>query len=70
MFRSDPRCVIPCMPGRAEGDEGSGVALGDAPAPGATRMGGTAVREEGPSGAEKAERDIVAIMSMSIRSIP
>ena len=34
---------------------------------GATRIGGVAVREEGPMGAENAERDAAAIMMMSIR---
>lgn len=57
------------MPGKAKGDEGSGAALEDAPEPGATRMGGTAVSEEGPIGAEKAERDMAAIMMMSIRTM-
>lgn len=69
MFRSDPRWIPPGAPGRA-GCEDEGAALEEAPGFGATRIGGTEEREDGPIGAEKAERDMAAIMMMSIRSIP
>ena len=70
MLRTDPRCIPPGTPGRAKGEDGSGEAPVDAPGLGATRIGGSAVREEGPIGAEKAERDMAAIMMMSIRTMP
>ncbi len=71
IFSNDPRCDAPgtaLVFGVAES--------GDAPAPpgalalGAMRSGGGAPSEDGPMGAEKAERDVAAIMRMSITSIP
>jgi hypothetical protein len=70
MFSNEPRCDAPgtaLLFGKAES--------GEAPAPpgalgvGARRNGGAALNEDGPIGAEKAERDMAAIMMMSIRTM-
>ena len=71
MFSNEPRCNAPgtaLVFGVAE--SGEALMPPEALALGAIRIGGGAPSEDGPIGAEKAEREVAAIIRMSITSIP